>query len=303
MNISNKDNISAAVFDMGGQSYIKIQKLHIGNIKAENVCGILMKNSESSIVIEKCEFRNIITTRPGSIEKPGGEANAVLLLGEKKNSIHHVYILGNKVHDNINGWSENISVAGNCTNIYVQNNKVYNNTNIGIDFYGNAGYCNDLTMDQPRNCKCIDNTVYNCKSSFAENAGIYIDGAKDILVKGNKTFKNHYGIEVGSEEWKSYYTKENYVRGIKISENIMYNNLYCGLRIGGWSNDKTTGTVYDCKVINNDFSKGNKKDEIILAKCDGILFKDNRFKNNSKCPENIKYDDGLSGVEIINIFF
>ena len=28
----------------------------------------------------------------------------------------------------------------------------------------------------------------------------------------------------------------------------MYNNLYCGLRIGGWSNDKTTGTVYDCKV-------------------------------------------------------
>ena len=84
MNISNKDNISAAVFDMGGQSYIKIQKLHIGNIKAENVCGILMKNSESSIVIEKCEFRNIITTRPGSIEKPGGEANAVLLLGEKK---------------------------------------------------------------------------------------------------------------------------------------------------------------------------------------------------------------------------
>lgn len=41
--------------------------------------------------------------------------------------------------------------------------------------------------------------------------------------------------------------KENYVRDIKISENIMYNNLYCGLRIGGWSNDKTTGTVYDCK--------------------------------------------------------
>lgn len=303
VNISNKDNISAAVFDMGGQSYIKIQKLHIGNIKAENVCGILMKNSESSIVIEKCEFRNIITTRPGSIEKPGGEANAVLLLGEKKKSIHHVYILGNKVHDNINGWSENISVAGNCTNIYVQNNKVYNNTNIGIDFYGNAGYCDDLTMDQPRNCKCIDNTVYNCKSSFAENAGIYIDGAKDILVKGNKTFKNHYGIEVGSEEWKSYYTKENYVRDIEISENIMYNNLYCGLRIGGWSNDKTTGTVYDCKVINNDFSKGNKKDEIILAKCDGILFKDNRFKNNSKCPENVKYDDGISRNKIKNIVF
>ena len=82
VNISNKDNISAAVFDMGGQSYIKIQKLHIGNIKAENVCGILMKNSESSIVIEKCEFRNIITTRPGSIEKPGGEANAVLLFSD-----------------------------------------------------------------------------------------------------------------------------------------------------------------------------------------------------------------------------
>lgn len=77
-----------------------------------------------------------------------------------------------------------------------------------------------------------------------------------------------------------------------------------GFVLEGGVMNKTTGTVYDCKVINNDFSKGNKKrNEIILAKCDGILFKDNRFKNNSKCPENVKYDDGISRNKIKNIVF
>lgn len=41
------------------------------------------------------------------------------------------------------------------------------------------------------------------------------------MVKGNKVYKNPYGIEVGSEEWRSYYTDSNCVRNIKIKK-ILY---------------------------------------------------------------------------------
>ena len=299
--ISGSKNKSGAAFNINGCSYINIQRLKISDMKAKDVCGILLEQSENNITIRNCEFEKLVTTEPGSKLKPGGNSNAILLLGEGKKSIHHIYILSNKVHDNVNGWSENISVAGNCKYIYVKKNKIYNNTNIGIDFYGNAEYCPIALLDQPRNCQCIGNIVYNCISPFAENAGIYVDGARDVLVKGNKVFKNHYGIEIGSEEWRNYYSDENRVQNIKVCENIIYDNYESGLRIGGWSNDETTGVVYGCKVIDNDFKRGNYKCEIILAKCENIVFKGNRFKNNKKCRDVVVYDDGINRNKIKSI--
>ena len=301
--ITEPKKTTAVAFQMNGCSYIRIEKLQIGNIDAEDACGIRMQQSEHHITIRNCEFKNINTTQPGNALTPKGGANAVLLLGKQKKSIHHIYILNNKVHDNVNGWSENISVAGNCEYIYVKKNKVYNNTNIGIDFYGNAEYCREPLLDQPRNCECTQNTVYNCKSPFSENAGIYIDGGRDILVKGNKVYKNPYGIEVGSEEWRSYYTDSNCVRNIKIKKNMIYDNQLCGLRIGGWTNDEKTGVVCQCEVIKNNFSRGNPGNDIILSKCDGILFQGNLFRNKKNCRKAITYDDAVSRSKIRNILF
>ena len=40
-----------------------------------------------------------------------------------------------------------------------------------------------------------------------------------------------------------------------------------------------------------------------MIKAFTYMFKDNRFKDNSKCPENVKYDDGISRNKIKNIVF
>lgn len=123
------------------------------------------------------------------------------------------------------------------------------------------------------------------------------------MVKGNKVYKNPYGIEVGSEEWRSYYTDSNCVRNIKIKKNIIYDNQLCGLRIGGWTNDEKTGVVCQCEVIKNNFSRGNPENDIILSKCDGILFQGNLFKNKKNCRKAVTYDDAVSRSKIRNILF
>lgn len=302
--ITKKKNENGAAFDMNGQRYIKIKNLKFRNIKGTKVYGILMENGEDHIYIKNCEFSKIVTTNPDDGKSDhSGESNAILLYNSGSKSISKVYITGNKIHDNINGWSENISVTGNCEYIFVNNNTVYNNTNIGIDFYGNSECCSTPSLDQPRNCECVGNTVYNCKSTYASNAGIYVDGAKYIKIKDNTVYDNPYGIEIGSEEWRRFYTDSNRCRGITVENNTIYGNEECGMRIGGYTNDNSTGVVYNCTISNNDFSKGNSQAEIILAKCRKISFSGNKFKNNAKCKDMVEYDSEISRSKITKIVF
>lgn len=303
--ISTPENVSGAAFELNGQSYIRITNITIADMKAKDVFGILMNGGEHHIYIDNCEFSNIVTTSPGTKSKPGGESNAILLLGEGKtasDSINNIYITNNTVHDIVNGWSENISVAGNCEYVYIRDNKVYDCTNIGIDFYGNAEYCPNKSLDQPRHCECTGNLVYNCNCFYAENAGIYVDGSYDILVKDNEIHHNFYGIEVGSEEWRSFYDDNNRVREILVENNNIHDNSDCGLRIGGWSNKSDTGVVYNCTIQNNTFSH-NGDDEIIIAKCDTIYFKNNSFADGATYEDVVYYDEEIDRSKITNIFF
>lgn len=292
---------SGAAIHMNGCENIVISDITFADMRGENVYGISMTGGESNITIRNCEFKDIETTDPGTENKAGGEANAILLLGETQTPISNISIENNKIHNIVNGWSENISVAGNCENIYVKENVVYDCTNIGIDFYGNAEYCENPGLDQPRNCECTGNRIYNCNSFYAANAGIYVDGAYDILIENNEVYGNDYGIEIGSEEWRDYYGKDNLVRGITVNNNDIHDNTECGLRIGGWTDDDTTGTVTDCVISENRFE--NNETEILLAKCSNIRFKGNKFDKGVSCKEAVEYDDAISKDKITKIIF
>ena len=302
--ITTKTGVDGAAFAMNGNQYIKIRNIAISDLKSRSVYGILMSGGEEYIYIEGCDFNNIVTTKPGSSDDADGEANAILLFGERADkSINHIYITNNTVHNNVNGWSENISIAGNCEYIYVNNNKVYNNTNIGIDFYGNAQYCKNKKFDQPRHCECRGNIVYNCKSFYAENAGIYVDGAYDILISDNEVYKNAYGIEVGSEEWRKEYDENNRVREIIVDNNSIHDNTDCGIRIGGWTNDASTGVVSDCNIKNNTFKKNGDDSEIVLSKCDNIRFNNNVFDKNRSYEDVVVFDEEIDASQITNIYY
>lgn len=277
--LSLNQGASGAIFDINGQSYVKIENLDMGWISGETVYGILMHGGEDNIYIENNKICEIVTTKPNG----SGESNAILCLGEgttKETAIRNIYIKNNQIYNNVNGWSENISIAGNCENVIVEGNTIKDCTNIGIDFYGNAGYCSNPDLDQPRNCKAINNTVTNCVCSYADCAGIYVDGAHDIEIIGNHVYGNQYGIEVGSEEAPK--NENGTVRNINVEKNEICDNTVTGLMIGGYTKDSKTGVVKDVFVQNNLFSDNGVgseayNGEICFAKCDGITIKSNKI--------------------------
>lgn len=308
-----------AIFDLNGKSYINISGLEIARVKALRAYGIILRGGEQNINITGNRIHHISTTKP----KGEGEANAILLFGESLAPIANVNIKNNKVYNNTNGWSENISVSGNCKNIKVNYNKVYNNTNIGIDFAGNAGYCRDNSQDHPRNCEAVGNEVYKCKSRYASNAGIYVDGGQNIRIVGNKVYKNLYGIEVGSEIWKPgiFTNNDNQVKNITVLNNTVYSNPEGGIRIGGYTapgrRDPETGfqtgvvantTIKGNTLKNNGTGRGGYNGELFLAKCDGVVVTGNRFiksKSKKKYPwtqydADIRKAGGIKNIKIDN---
>lgn len=293
-----KDSDGGAI-QLEGQKYINIKNLKFSDLQSEEAYGVLMTGGEAYVSIINCEFEKIVTSVPGTDDEAGGSGNAIILFGETKEPISHINIENNYVHDNVNGWAENISIAANCEYVYVRNNLVKDCSNIGIDFYGNAEYCRYKELDQARHCECTGNVVANCNSFYASNAGIYVDGSYDILIENNESYGNFYGIEIGSEEWRDYYTDEKRVHNVTVKNNYVHDNIECGMRVGGWTNDEETGIVYDCLIAANHFK--NNANEIILAKCDKIRFIKNQFEGGMKTEEAIVYDEEISRKKITNI--
>ncbi|MGN0812889.1 MAG: hypothetical protein ACI4MQ_05245 [Candidatus Coproplasma sp.] len=265
-----------------GTKYILLEGIEIRSIQSQCAYGIVFwGNGQNNIIIRNCDIHDIKTTSPKPESDDNAGANAILLFGETKTPITDVAIIDNHCYDNVNGWSENISVTANCERVYVIGNTVENNTNIGIDFYGNAGYCSTASLDQPRDCLAAGNTVKNCICSYADCAGLYVDGARDILLQSNFISGCAYGIEIGSEERNDSYP----VKNITVRANICENNTVTGIRIGGYE-EVATGVVQSTYIYNNTLLNNGEEDGagIILAKIDGVEFVNNVISVKAGTP-------------------
>ncbi|MGN0804673.1 MAG: hypothetical protein ACI4MS_04750 [Candidatus Coproplasma sp.] len=256
-----------------GTQYVILEGLEIRSVQSQCAYGIVFWGyGQNNIIIRNCDIHDIKTTSPNPETDDNAGANAILLFGENKSPITDVAIIDNHCYNNVNGWSENISVTANCERVYVIGNTVENNTNIGIDFYGNAGYCSTASLDQPRNCLAVANTVKNCNCSYADCAGLYVDGARDIILQNNFISGCAYGIEIGSEERNDAYP----VKNILVRSNICNDNTVTGIRIGGYE-EVATGVVQSTQIINNTILNNGTDNGagVILAKLDGVDFSNN----------------------------
>lgn len=281
-------------------AYVIFEGIEISNITSKNAFGIVFwGDGQNHIIIRNCDINNIKTNSNNPESDSDAGANGILLMGEATNPISDVVIASNYVHDNVTGWCESISVASNAEYIYVLDNTVSNNTNIGIDFYGNASYCNNDSLDQPRYVVASGNTVDKSKCSYADCAGIYVDGARDVIIQYNKVTNSQYGIEIGSEERKDDYP----VKNILVRNNICSNNSEVGIRIGGYQMIET-GVVMNVTIDSNTFY--NNSTEVVLSKCSDIEFVNNVFltKNNiletdfsKDYTKNISFNNNLLYIE------
>jgi len=265
--ITSSSKGEIGLFSVEG-SYIIIENLTFEKVKAKEAKGIVLSDGgQHHVIIRNNDFNNLNTTK---INEDYG-ANAILLIGENEKGIKKVIAYRNTIHQNYLGYSEALSVAGNCEEIYVLNNVVKSNTNIGIDFYGNAKYCRKASLDQPRKSVAMYNYIEKSVSPYAECAGLYVDGSRDILLQYNKIVKSQYGIEVGAEEKVNSYP----VKNIIVKDNIIEGSTETGLRIGGYD-EKDSGLVKNATFSGNTITGSTYG--AIISKAENILIEGNRFE-------------------------
>ena len=279
------------LFQVSG-SYIIIENLTFQNVSAKLVQGIVFYGGgQHHIIIRNNLFDKLKTT----VNKEG--ANGILLMGESSTGIKQVIIYGNTLTNNVLGYHEALSIAGNCEEIYVLQNTLKNNTNIGIDFYGNAKYCKTPELDQPRKSVAIKNYIEKSNSPNADCAGLYVDGARDIYLAENKIISSQYGIEIGSEERNDDYP----VKNIIVKDNVVTDNTVNGIRVGGYEK-KETGYVQDCTISGNKISGSDNA--IHVAKAKNIVFDSNQITGANEFFINMEFDSSYTkNIEIENNIF
>ena len=291
--ITSSQTKSFALFEISA-SYIIIENIVFQNVVAQNIQGIVFYGGgQNHIIIRNNVFEGLNTTK---ISEDYG-ANAILLMGENDKGIKQVTIYKNTLTNNKVGYSEVISVAGNCEEIYVLDNYLESNTNIGIDFYGNAKYCKTESLDQPRKSVAINNVVKKSISPYADCAGLYIDGSRDIYVADNTIANSQYGIEIGSEERNDKYP----VKNIIVKNNKLDSNSITGIRVGGFEED-STGVVKDCKFLDNIITSTHNG--VIISKTDNILFEGNQLLDIDKYFVDMEFSSSyIKNIEFENNIF
>lgn len=291
--ITSSKTKSVGLFEING-SYIIIENITFKNVEATNVQGIVIYNGgQNHVIIRRNTFDSLKTPKISE----DYNANAILLMGENKSGIKQIIIYDNTVTNNVLGYSEAISVAGNCEEIYVLKNTLKRNTNIGIDFYGNAKYCKYEELDQPRKSVAMYNTVEESISPYADCGGLYVDGARDIYLAENTVKNSQYGIEIGSEERNDEYP----VKNIIVKNNILSDNTVTGIRLGGFD-EKDTGYVQNCDIIDNVISGSHTS--VIISKAKDITFEGNQMIDIDKYFIDMEFTESYTkNIEIENNVF
>jgi hypothetical protein len=237
----------------GTFNYIVIQGFEIRNFSSSTrgkvPVGIDFEGAGSNIEILGNHIHNIVQTL--------GSCNAANALGvalygtQAPTAISNVTFYGNQIDHNTTGCSENVSFDGNVQYWVMGNNSVHDGDNIGLDNIGFEGVSPNSAYDQARDGWVFQNTVYNITSTTnpvyhnqVGADGYYCDGCTRIIVERNLIHDSDLS-EMASEH--SGHTSSYVI----FRNNIIYNSLYVGLSIGGYS--KNVGGSDHIVIVNNSF--------------------------------------------------
>ena len=223
-------------------------------------------------------------------------AHAVAVYGtgaNGKESIARVIIEKNTIHDMKTGSSESIAINGNVQRWEILGNDIYDINNIAIDAIGGEGTAPTrkrkgrtlpgkfdaarfgfIEDNYVENMHTKNNPAYGRRESWA--AAIYIDGAHDILVRGNVVVDSAWAYEVGAENCVV-------TRNITMVDNSASQSYYGDFVLGGYahkgfwgdrsidcdprsSEDRSEGHGYVryLTVHENSFDSDGTKEERIL---------------------------------------
>lgn len=277
---------SEGLVEIGDASYVRIKGFEIRNYKSSTrdivPMGIYVYGSGNHIDLLNNYVHDIKSTATVRSDLSGRDAHGIAVYGTEATAISNLTIDGNTLTNLVLGSSESMVVNGNVTDFQITNNLVHDNDNIGIDAIGFEGTA--PSNDQARNGVISGNTVYNVTSvnnpSYGKTLpngnyaadGIYVDGGKDIVIERNYSYNSDIGIELASEH------SGKSTSNITVRNNIVYNNSYTGIAMGGY--DTARGSTTGCVIVNNTLYKNDTVGENggqLLVQYDT---RNNTIKNN-----------------------
>ncbi len=176
----------------------------------------------------------------------GRDAMGITVYGTSRTaSIRDLVIDGNEIFDLEPARSEALTLNGNVERFAVTHNVVRDVNSIGIDFIGGETDINPDPTKVVRNGVCRFNQVYRANANYGGGfaAGIYVDGARDIIIENNIVAGSDLGIEVGAENAGVV------ASGIVVRNNVIYENEKVCLVFGGFN--ASVGRVRDSQFLHN----------------------------------------------------
>lgn len=235
-----------AICEIYDQQYVRIEGIHFTNNIQNDAMGIFIEGNCHSIEVINCKISNIhFSDQPNDPVNENTNSQPFIVYGVNDNPITGLLVKGCEIFNCRTGYSEALAVNGNVDGFEISNNHVHDITNIGIDLIGHEGTCSNPAFDQARNGLIKWNQVYHCLSPYASAAGIYVDGAKDLVIENNRVYENQWGIEVGCEN------PGKTSSGVVVRNNLIYGNSSAGIQLGGYDYPDGSGKVTDSKIINN----------------------------------------------------
>jgi hypothetical protein len=256
LSISGKE----ALVTIRNVRYIIFEGFDVCNYKSSapwvNINGILVDQGSGNIQLRKNKIYNIEhNVKP----EDGRSGHGIEIIGNTDIAIKHVLVEENEIHDCNTGYSENLTINGYVDSFVIRKNKIYNTENIGIDAAGGYWANSNPAHNYARNGVISDNELYNIDMTTGPIGGanghgaigIYVDGARNIIVERNKLHECDRGIGIVSEN--DAYPTENCI----VRNNFVYNSWRTGIYLGGYLN-YTTGGTRNCYVVNNTLFFNNK---------------------------------------------
>jgi len=281
----NAEGISEpeAVIEIENAGFVNLQHVHLKNNVRNDAIGILVQGNAHHIKIENCEISSIhFSDDPQDAVTENTNAQPIIVFGNTETPIHHLSILNTKVSNCRLGYSEAISINGNVDGFEIIGCIVDSVTNIGIDAIGFEGVFPIPNLDQARNGRIAENHVKGCNSEYATSAGIYVDGAKNIIIERNYCEQNGFGIEIGCEH------PGKAADSILVRNNICILNFSAGLAIGGYDFPNGSGKVTHVVVLNNTLDNNGtaaaEEPQVYLSYSENCIIANNLVKSSFPNP-------------------
>jgi hypothetical protein len=306
-----------ALVTVNGVSFVTIEELDICNFKTTaawaNVDGIVVMGGSNNITLRKNRVYNIENNAAAEMGRSG---HGIHIIGNTDVVMTKILVEENEIFDCNTGYSENLTINGYVDGFEIRKNKVYNGENIGIVAAGGYAANTNPALNYVRNGIIADNEVFNIDGktgpipAYKDHngaIGIYVDGARNIIVERNLVKDCGRGIGIVSET-NNFPTQECTVRN-----NLVYNCSLAGIYLGGYIG-YTGGGTNNCYVVNNTIYQNNKdlgysnevEGEIRLTEnCNN-----NVINNNIICPRagrgvfvNKQVAGGTNNVVTSNLYY